>query len=221
MRLSFVFVHSLRALLILSLARLSGCSQSQPALPAPAPAATGSSNCALQLSGNLSDSLALPSCGELNLSPSTAGDFELDFHFPSQGLQSLDISIALGPSPSPGSYSSETSSEWSAIGLTSSQCPYSAGSDSVPRGSFKLTLSAIEIADGGTEVGADAGADVGAGADADVVADAGADADTDAEAGTDRAAGAAHGTLELTMYVQAPPATDCGAGDVENIRVDF
>jgi hypothetical protein len=33
--------------------------------------------------------------------------------------------------------------------------------------------------------------------------------------------GVAHGTLTLTAYVHAPPATDCGVGDTEDIVFDF
>jgi len=35
------------------------------------------------------------------------------------------------------------------------------------------------------------------------------------------AGGAAHGTLQLQQWVQAPPGTDCGPGDVEQVNVDF
>ncbi len=33
--------------------------------------------------------------------------------------------------------------------------------------------------------------------------------------------GEAHGTLDLTAYVHAPPATSCGVGDVEEVVFDF
>lgn len=243
MRPTFVFVPRLRTLAMLfGLAGLTACSQSPTPAPTSTPEASTPSNCTVQLTGNLSSSLTLPSCGGLSLSPSEAGsgDVALDFHFTTQGLPSLDISIALGPSPSAGSYSSETSGEWSAVGLAGSQCRYSAGSESVPRGSFKLTLSTIEIADAGTDAGlrggtesgadasieaADAGAEVDAGTDAGPSVDASTEADADTDAGADAdidpIAGVVHGTLELTMYVQAPPATDCGIGDLENIVVDF
>jgi hypothetical protein len=230
--------------MLFGLAGLTACSQSPTPAPTSTPEASTPSNCTVQLTGNLSSSLTLPSCGGLSLSPSEAGsgDVALDFHFTTQGLPSLDISIALGPSPSAGSYSSETSGEWSAVGLAGSQCRYSAGSESVPRGSFKLTLSTIEIADAGTDGGgvsgggaeagadasmeaADAGAEADAGTDAGASVDASAAADSDTDAGADTeidpVAGVVHGTLELTMYVQAPPATDCGIGDLENIVVDF
>ena len=36
-----------------------------------------------------------------------------------------------------------------------------------------------------------------------------------------RAGGVAHGSLELEMNVRAPPATDCGPGDTEQVSLRF
>ncbi len=36
-----------------------------------------------------------------------------------------------------------------------------------------------------------------------------------------RAGGVAHGSLDLTMNVHAPPATDCGPGDTEQVTLQF
>lgn len=144
-------------------------------------------------------------------------DFALGFHFATEDIPSLDISIALGPSPSAGSYSSEGSLAWSAAGLTAANCVYSAGSESVPVGSFQLTLSSLEIADGGA--GGAAGANAGAGAEA--LAANGGEAGSDAGSESEPRAGSFHGTLRLTMYVEAPAATDCGIGNTENLVVDF
>jgi len=37
----------------------------------------------------------------------------------------------------------------------------------------------------------------------------------------DTASGSAHGTLDVVAYVHAPPTTDCGFDDVENISIQF
>jgi hypothetical protein len=37
----------------------------------------------------------------------------------------------------------------------------------------------------------------------------------------DTAQGVVHGTLDLVTYLHAPPLTDCGHGDIENIAIDF
>jgi hypothetical protein len=93
-----------------------------------------------------------------------------------------------------------------------------AGSETVPRGSFNLTLSSVDIVDAGVEASADSDAETAAdvGTNEETATDAG---DSDAE--TPRSAGIAHGTLELRLSVHAPPATDCGAGDSERIVVEF
>jgi hypothetical protein len=207
-------------LAMLGLLSLAGCSQgkSSSALPAePADAANSTGNCTVQLTGNTSGSQALPNCGDLSISRSDDGTLNvvLGFHFSTTKLQTLDVSIVLGSSPSVGSYSSRTSSKWSVVGTTSSQCQYVAGSESVPRGSFQLTLSSIEIVDAGAGDSADSGAEAGSDASTD------SGVDSDADPGMSRSAGTAHGTLELTLSVHAPPATDCGAGDGEQVIVQF
>jgi len=105
----------------------------------------------------------LPHCGELSIGPSDDGAsvLVLGFHFSTTSLQSPDVSIVLGPSPSVGSYSSQTSSQWSAVGITDSRCQYVAGSESVPPGSFRLSLSSLEIVDPGAEDSADSGMEAG------------------------------------------------------------
>jgi hypothetical protein len=37
----------------------------------------------------------------------------------------------------------------------------------------------------------------------------------------DTAHGTAHGTLDLTLHVKAPPATDCGVSDIEGVEIAF
>jgi len=212
---------------------LVGCSQDQPAAARsePADAASNRANCALRLSGNASGALSLPSCGELSLSAGESGAAEvgLSFHWSTATLRALDVAIALGAAPTVGDYSSQTLREWRALGVARTGCEYVAGSDSVPRGSFKLTLSSLEIVAAGAQSGADSGADAtaddhadsGADSDADLGPDSAGDADASADGGARRAAGTAHGRLELTLAVHAAPGTDCGAGEVEDLVVDF
>jgi hypothetical protein len=65
---------------------------------------------------------------------------------------SLAITIALGPAPGPGDYTSETVTHWSATAIqrlaNDGVCVYSAGDAVVPRGRFALTLDRIDAATG-------------------------------------------------------------------------
>jgi hypothetical protein len=217
----------------LSLLSLVGCSQDPPSPPrmAPADAASNGAKCALHLTGNTSAELSSPSCGELGFSAGDGGAAEigLSFHWSTATLRALDVAIALGAAPTVGDYSSQTLREWSALGVTRSGCEYVAGSESVPRGSFKLTLSSLEIVAAGEQTGVDSGADAtadgqadsGSGSDADLDAGSTGDADSSADGGRHRHAGIAHGRLELTLAVHAPPATDCGPFEIEDLTVDF
>jgi hypothetical protein len=152
---------------------LPGCSQSSST-------SSGARSCAVQYAGNVVASADLASCTTLGLSPDAGanGGFVLNFQLATETIQALQVSIDLGASPAPGTYSSETSAHWSASGLTAANCAYSAGNQAVPTGSFTLTLTSVD-------------------------------------------ASGAHGNLVLTTYVLAPPATDCGIGNIEDISVDF
>jgi hypothetical protein len=73
----------------------------------------------------------------------------LDFLVPSEALGTkLGVRIDLGPAPTLGSYSSETTAIWSAIAIRSvpvhGACVYTAGSTSIPNGSFTLDVHAFE-----------------------------------------------------------------------------
>lgn len=60
----------------------------------------------------------------------------------------LTVSIDLGASPAPGTYSSETVALWNALAsqrLGEGACVYSAGAGAVPPGSFRLALAAIDL----------------------------------------------------------------------------
>jgi hypothetical protein len=153
--------------------------------------------CTAQFAGNSSDSVNLtPICGVLSFSPNasdagadaavgTEGGYVLSLFATTKQIAQLKVSIDLGPSPAAGSFSPENVANWSVTGLSGggTNCEYSAGSDYVPSGNFTLTLTSVDVADGGT--------------------------------------GQAHGTLDLTTNVHAPPGTDCGVGDTEEVVFDF
>lgn len=165
----------------LTLLAASACSQSSPHAALQA--------CTAQFSGNITDSATLPAgCGTLSSRPDAGADGEcvLNFQASSNQVAAIQIAITLDSSPSPGTISSETAADWSAVGLSSgsSNCGFSAGNNAVPTGSFTLTLSSVDAAEGDGN-------------------------------------GTAHGTLDLTMYVHAPPAVDCGAGDIEDAEFVF
>jgi hypothetical protein len=159
------------------LTTLPGCSQSSST-------SSGAQGCAVQYAGNVGASADLASCATLGFSPDAGanGDFVLNFQLASETIQALQVSIDLGASPATGTYSSETSTHWSADGLNAANCAYSAGNQAAPPGSFTLTLTSVDSSSG---------------------------------------ARGAHGNLVLTTYVLAPPATDCGIGNIEDISVAF
>jgi len=125
-----------------------------PSCPDAGPACT--SACVAVLSGNFAWSGESPgNCAQVGPgSGSAANDSVLAFSIASPWLDApLAISIDLGAQPGPGTYSSETSTNWSALasrlapGVGSDvqgECIYSAGAQAVPTGSFAMTLSWIE-----------------------------------------------------------------------------
>ena len=148
-------------------------------------------SCVATFSGNFDDVVEAASCGTLAADSAADGgaDVSLTFTLDSavQGAPT-HIDIDLGPSPSVGTFSSETVSSWSVLGINTSDCQFSAGSASVPMGSFSLTLTALAAPLEAKEPAQPVGP---------------------------------HGTLTVTQYVQAPPTVDCGAGDTEQIDLDF
>jgi hypothetical protein len=104
----------------------------------PAPADAASVICSAAFAGNYSEqSHGADDCALL------AADGTLALHVPVATLNSkLEISIALGATPTIGKLSSETVSTWSAT--IDSRCVYAAGASSVPMGSFELTLDSVD-----------------------------------------------------------------------------
>jgi hypothetical protein len=139
------------------------------------------SACPATFTGNLDASSTTPAnCAQLGAgSGSASADTVLAFALASPMLDApLEISVDLGASPSAGTYSSETSTSWSALGSRSApasgsnaagECVYSAGAEGVPTGSFAMTLTAIDAASAHGELRvvqylqAQAGVDCGSG----------------------------------------------------------
>jgi hypothetical protein len=136
-----------RSLAVLVAFTACGGGAAAPADAACADAAVCEGRCVATFTGNFYDSSAdAANCAEL--SPQLV----LNIESPAIGSP-LAISIDLGASPTPGTYSSETVASWTAVqarSLGDGGCVYSAGSDVVPVGSFTLDLA---IVDGATAHG--------------------------------------------------------------------
>lgn len=103
--------------------------------------------CSALFTGSYRETIA--SAGACPTLSSAAGssDVLLGFTLDSQllGAQVM-ISFDLGPTPTVGSYSSETVASWVAVGAQSignGACVYSAGDQIVPTGSFTLALTSL------------------------------------------------------------------------------
>ncbi|HEY3803440.1 MAG TPA: hypothetical protein VGL61_12565 [Kofleriaceae bacterium] len=145
------------AMFLIALAACDGANDvapDAPSCPDAGPACT--SACIATFSGNFeASSAAAGNCASFQpgMQPS---DIELVFALASPMLDApLQVSIDLGGAPGPGTYSSETSAMWSALGSRSAQasgsnvageCIYSAGAQAVPTGSFAMTLTSIDNA---------------------------------------------------------------------------
>lgn len=129
------------------LAALAGCGDDVPP-PADAPAAAA--GCTADFTGNFAETAHAASC--VRLIADAAGATTLSLSIPVMTLATkLTVSIDLGASPAPGSYSSETVALWNALAsqrLGEGACVYSAGAGAVPPGSFRLALAAIDLAAG-------------------------------------------------------------------------
>lgn len=93
--------------------------------------------CTGTFTGNFTETATMADCAMQSASM-------LQLAIPSATLAtSFQIAIDLGPSPSTGTYSSETVGAWSASAaakIGNAQCVYAAGNAAVPSGSFSLTL---------------------------------------------------------------------------------
>jgi hypothetical protein len=137
-----------RAAIAIVLVACGGNGNSTTPTCADAGPACGSA-CAVVFTGNFaSSSTSAANCAQVG--PGSGGDTVLAFSLGTDDLDApLAITIDLGAAPVAGAYSSETSADWSALGLhqaAAGACVYSAGADGVPQGSFTLTLTAIDPA---------------------------------------------------------------------------
>ena len=106
--------------------------------------------CAATFSGNFAESIvSTASCPMIDFgSGAELGQRLLDFSIPSQTIGGpMNVSIDLGTSIAPGTYTSETVRSWQALAvveLGASVCAYRAGSTVTPEGQFTLELDAID-----------------------------------------------------------------------------
>ena len=141
---------------VLVLGALAACGDNHALPPIDAPACDDArciAPCTAVLTGNLVDTsssvdecpLVMPGTGD------ATGDTMLDFLVasPMLGTQ-LGVRIDLGPTPTASTYTSETTTLWSAIAVRPvamrGSCIFTAGSASTPAGSFTLELTAIDLA---------------------------------------------------------------------------
>ncbi len=175
-------LRNLLAPITFGLALAGGCSSSSP-------------TCAVTFSGGVAESGSVAAgCGTLTLASTDGGaadggdagaaqpsGYTLALTASSTSVTNLDINIGLGDTPTVGMFSSDTITDWSAIGLTMNGCGYGAGSLAVPVGSFTLNLTDVSKTTPPT----------------------------------------VHGTLDMTLYVHAPPAMDCGPSETESVLLTF
>ena len=98
--------------------------------------------CGATFTGNYAeDSRGSEDCAMLT--PDDQQNWSLVLHVPVATLSAtLDVSVALGASPTLGRLSSDTVATWSAT--VDAHCTYGAGAGVVPPGSFELTLDAVD-----------------------------------------------------------------------------
>ncbi|HSZ81804.1 MAG TPA: hypothetical protein VLA14_05960 [Polyangia bacterium] len=158
---------------------------------------SSAASCAVTFSGGLSETGSVATgCGTLTLTSAdggtadggaadagtaTSSGYALALTASSAHVVNLDINIGLGDAPAVGVVSSDTTTDWSAIGVGMNGCGYGAGTEAVPVGSFTLSLTEVSKS----------------------------------------TPPAVHGTLDMTLYVHAPPMTDCGPSETEAVHVTF
>ncbi|HTA93146.1 MAG TPA: hypothetical protein VK745_26390 [Polyangiaceae bacterium] len=208
------FMRTACALLLLSAVDLGGCSDKTHG------SSSSVAPCSVQFSGNTSSSVTEPSCSALSVTEDAGmPDYSLNFQVRTPQVPSFGIAIDLGPAPSPGAFSSETTSNWSVTGSTATSCAFLAGSAAARVGSFTLTITSLALS-GASSVATDA-ADANT-ADANTSDAATTEARATEAGATDASvAGKLHGTLDLTAYVEETPGMACGISDAEVVHIDF
>jgi len=141
--------------------------------------------CVALFSGNFDDTVSSGACPTLGSAPDGGAGSALDFTLNSAVAGApTQIELDLGAPYTSGTFTAESVASWSATGINTIDCEFSAGSAAVPTGSFTLTLTSPANA-------------------------------------KEPALFVPHGTLSVTQYVKAPPDTDCGPADTEQIDVTF
>ncbi|HEX4403392.1 MAG TPA: hypothetical protein VH560_01095 [Polyangia bacterium] len=113
---------------------------------------SSSSSCAVTFAGGVAESGTVAAgCGTLTLASADAGaptssGYDLAFTASSAHVINLEIDINLGAAPAVGMFSSDTITAWSVVGLAMNGCPYGAGPEAVPVGSFMLNLTDVSKA---------------------------------------------------------------------------
>jgi hypothetical protein len=111
-----------------------------------APGAGADAGCHATYSGNRTAQVSAASCATISSGADGGLGTVLGLTLPATGADGvqLDVQIDLGASPGPGDVSSQLVASWSAIAIAAqNNCAYLAGSDSVPRGNFTLSLSSV------------------------------------------------------------------------------
>jgi hypothetical protein len=152
---------------------------------------SSSASCAVTFSGDVAESGTVAAgCGMLTKTIADGGadggaaqpsGYTLSLTASSKSVTNLDVNIGLGNTPAVGMFSSDTITDWSAIGVSTDGCGYGAGTEAVPIGSFTLNLTDISKTTPPT----------------------------------------VHGTLDMTLYVHAPPMTPCGPSETETVTLTF
>jgi hypothetical protein len=102
-----------------------------------------SNACTLDYSGNLDAEVSTSGCA--SMSSADGGDPLLVIDTTSAVMGRLQVMIDLGPSPVPAVVSSDVVGSWNAValGFGDASCAFTAGSTSVPFGSFALSLDSV------------------------------------------------------------------------------
>ena len=134
----------MRGLAIIAVFTIGACGDNLREVIVDAAADVPGPACVASFTGNFAEaSSTFAACAKLDLDTET-----LELAVPSSTLgTSFQITIALGPSPSVGVYSSETTTTWRAIAsedVGGPECIYLASDATLPRGSFTLTLDQLE-----------------------------------------------------------------------------